>query len=183
MTYTEAFVFIKSFQIALSVSNLLLLLPLLFLQSKVFNRALLSTTLLNGLVSALPPGIWLSLYVGDLTIHASGLSLPALRQLLQIAMALISYVIDHSFRSSTSKSFSIHFFFSCLASQSPLSISPNPISPFRQVPRCHLSSNCSGGTISILLKKLLAVSSGSCRLSLISSRIYTTNNSSASILP
>lgn len=50
-----------------------------------------------------------TLYVGDLTIHASGLSLPALRQ-LQFAMTLISYINDHSFRSSTSKSFSIHFF-------------------------------------------------------------------------
>lgn len=95
-----------------------------------------------------------TLYVGDLTIHASGLSLPVLRQLLQIAVTLISYVIDRGFRSSTSKSFSIHFFCSCIASQSPLSIwCPNPISLIRQVPRCHSSSNCSGGTISILLKK------------------------------
>lgn len=126
-----------------------------------------------------------TLYVGDLTIHASGLSLPALRQ-LQFAMTLISYIIDHSFRSSTSKSFSIHFFlFMYSIPISTLSIwCPNPISPFRQVPRCHSSSNCSGGDdIHSVKKKLLAVSSGSCRLLLIYSRIYTTNNSSASILP
>lgn len=96
-----------------------------------------------------------TLYVGDLTTHASGLSLPVLRQLLQIAVTLISYVIDHGFRSSTSKSFSIHFFlFTYGISISTLSIwCPNPFSPFRQVPRCHSSSNCSGGTISILFKK------------------------------
>lgn len=71
--------------------------------------SMLSTSLfliaLDRLVSALPSGIWLSLYVDDLAIFASGSFILALHQSLQSALTSISSATNHGFQFSTYKTF------------------------------------------------------------------------------
>ena len=94
--------------------------------------SVLSTTLfllaVNDIVSVLPPGARASLYVDDLTIYASGTSIPDLCQFLQSAITSVtSWATNHGFRFSTSKSFPILFSRSRTVPKPPLFLYNAPL--------------------------------------------------------
>lgn len=101
------------------------------------HKAVFSVTLflvaVNGLVSVLPPGIRLSLYIDDLAIIASGPFIPALHQTRESDGDKISLFLDSQLWVSIFYLLKLfhHFSPSCIGPQHLFLCDAHPIPPFK----------------------------------------------------